>query len=432
MAIVESFLRWGTPIIGCLAVLLAGCSRKAMPTGRTITSFHMPGVYEEAARRLATEFEQQTGIHVRIVSANFFSLREKSLTDLLTGGGNYDVFQVAYQWEGEILPHLRPLDDVVAQIAPDFHDFIPTVRSNCGQWNGRIYGLPIACDVTTLLYRTDVFEARSAEFQQLTGRPLRPPQTWPEYVEIAKFLNSESLYGNILMGQEQTYTLWSGILHGLGGRLVDAHLRPVLNSDAGEESLTLFVEMYRYAPPRSEARGVREADGLFLQGRGAMYLAWPSLIWSQLTDTNRCKIAGRIGAAVIPGGQPQLSSWSLGVNPACRDLDAAYQWIKFFVNQTNTKRLLLDYGIGSPRLSTYSDPECQQKVFYLTPLREGFAGTQTRLRISPSQELSDYLDNELIKAIRGQSTPRAALDRTAARWREILTQSGYLREPAPL
>ena len=415
------------PVCG-LVVLLANCGPRPMTPVRTITSIHITGVYTEAARALAAEFEQQTGIHVEIVEAGLFSLREKELTDVLTRGGNYDVLQVAYQWEGEILPHLRPLDDVVGQIAPDLDDFIPTVRANCGQWEGRIYGLPVACDVITLLYRKDIFAARSAEFQQLTGRPLRPPKTGPEYLEIARFLNSESLYGNILMGKEQTYTIWSGILHGMGGRQVDEQWRPVLNSRAGVESLSLFAALYEYAPPRSEDRSITDADGLFLQGRGAMYMAWPSLIWSQLADTNRCKITGKIGAAVIPGGQPQLSAWSLGVNPACKDLDAAYLWIKFFVSQTNTKRLLLQYGKGSPRLSTYSDAQCQERVFFLAPLSEGLAGNQPRFRIPPSQELSDYLDNELLKAIRGQITPQAALDRTATRWREILIQSGYLRE----
>jgi hypothetical protein len=61
-------------------------------------------------------------------------------------------------------------------------------------------------------------------------------------------------------------------------------------------------------------------------------------------------------------------------------------------------------------------------------LLAGFAGTQPRFRIPPSQELTDYLDNQLTKAIKGQNTPRAAMDRTATRWREILTQTGYLRE----
>ena len=388
------------------------------------------GGYSEAAQELARDFERQTGIQVKVVEANFFSLREKELTDLLTRGGNYDVVQVAYQWEGEVLPHLRPLDDMVERIAPDLADFIPTVRTNCGQWNGHTYGLPMACDVITLLYRTDIFEARSAEFERLTGRPLKPPKTWPEYLEIARFLNSESLYGNILMGKEQTYTVWSGILHGMGGRQVDEHWRPVLNSEVGVQSLKLFAEMYQYAPPHSEDRFIRDAETFFLQGRGAMYLAWPSLIWAPLGDTNRCKITGKIGAAVIPGGQPQLSAWSLGVNPACKDPEAAYLWIKFFVNRSNSRRLLLRYGTGSPRVSTYSDPQCREKLFYLPSLLEGLAGNQPRFRIPSSQELSDYLDNELIKAIRGQVTPRAALDRTAARWREILIQGGHLREPA--
>ncbi len=415
-----------------LAIAAGGCNRQPAPPARQITSIHMPGFYSDAARRLAGEFERQTGIRVKVVTASLFSLREKELTDLLTRGGNYDVMQVAYQWEGEILPLLLPLDDVVNRIAADLEDFIPTVRTNCGQWKGRTYGLPVACDVITLLYRTDVFAGRSAEFEKLTGRPLRPPQTWEEYLEIAKFLNSDSLYGNILMGQEQAYTLWSGILYGMGGRLVDDRWQPALSSEPGLRSLSRFVQMYNYAPPNSEGRSVSENDSLFLQGRGAMYMAWPSLIWGQLSDTNRCKIAGKIGASVIPGGHPQLSSWSLGINPACKDLDAAYQWLQFFVSRANAKRLLLEYGVGSPRLSTYADPECRRRVFYLAPLLEGFAGSQARFRIPPSQELSDYLDNELLKAIRNQSTPQAALDRTAVRWREVLSQHGFLdRQAAP-
>jgi multiple sugar transport system substrate-binding protein len=424
------WIHWRSVLAFCgLAWLVAGCGPKSAGPARRITSLHMRGVYSEAARALAGEFEQQTGIQVNVVDASLFSLLEKELTDLLTRGGNYDVMQVAYQWEGELLPHLRPLDDVVPHIAPDLGDFIPTVRTNCGQWNGRTYGLPMACDVITLLYRTDIFEARSAEFERLTGHRLQPPTTWPEYLEVARFLNSESLYGNILMGKEQTYTVWSGVLHGMGGQQVDKHWRPVLNSDVGVRSLALFVEMYQYAPPHSEQRFIRDTDALFLQGRGAMYLAWPSLIWSQMADPSRCKIAGKVGAAVIPGGQPQLSAWSLGVNPACKDLEAAYRWISFFVNQSNSRRLLLLYGKGSPRISTYSDPQCLESIFYLKSLIRGLAGNQPRFRIPPSQELSDYLDNELIKAIGGQLTPRAALDRTAARWQEILIQSGHLREP---
>lgn len=414
-----------------LAVLcISGCRPQTPPPPpkRHIRSIHMAGVYSQAARVLAAEFEQQTGIAVEVVEATLLSLREKELTDVLTRAGNYDVMQVAYQWEGQILPHLRPLDEVIPGLQSQLEDFIPTVRSNCGQWGQRIYGLPIACDVITLLYRTDVFAARSAEYEALTGRPLEPPRTWQEYVNIARFLTSDTMYGNVVMGKEQSYTIWSGILCGLGGTPVDEQWRPTLNSDAGVESLSLLVQIYKYAPPHAEDRSVNEATASFLQGRGAMYLAWPSLLWSQLSDTNRSKISGKIGAAVIPGGKPQLSSWSLGIGPVCRDIDAATRWIQYFVNPANTKRLLLQYGKGSPRLSTYADPECNSRIFYHSQLLEGLAGNQARFRIPPSQELSDYLDNELLKAVRGQTTPRAALDRTAARWRQVLRQTGYLKE----
>lgn len=407
--------------------MAAGCDRKPAAPRRQICSIHGSGGYAHAARVLAAEFERQTGIHVAVVEASLLSLREKELTDLLTRAGNYDVMQIAYQWEGELFPHLRPLEEVAPNLTTNLADFIPTIRSNCGQWGGTIYGLPIACDAITLLYRTDVFAARTDEFQRRTGRPLQPPKTWQEYAEIARFLNSETLYGNLLMGREQCFTTWSGMLYGFGGRLVDERWRPVLNSEAGVQSLSLLVELYKYAPARSEDASV-DARTAFLQGRGAMLMTWPSLIWSQMADTNICKIAGKIGAAVIPGRRPQLSTWSLSINPACKDLDAASQWIGFQVKPGNIKRLLLEYGKGSPLLSTYADPECRQRIFYHAQLLEGLAGNQARFRIAPSQELSDFLDNEILKAIKGQTTPQAALDRTAARWREILTQTGYLRD----
>ena len=69
----------------------------------------------EAARVLAAEFERQTGIRVAVVEASLLSLREKELTDLLTRAGNYDVLQIAYQWEGELFPHLRPLDEIAPE-----------------------------------------------------------------------------------------------------------------------------------------------------------------------------------------------------------------------------------------------------------------------------------------------------------------------------
>ena len=422
------FFPWIVTVLALAVASGTGCHRHSTAPAPEIVSFHMAGIYADAARTLAAEFERQTGIRVKVVSAPYLTLREKELTDLLNGSRHYDVMQVAQQWDGEVLPHLRPLDDFVASQNVDLNDFIPRVRQNAGQWDGQTRALPLACDVITLLYRTDVFAARAKEFQRQTGRKLEPPKTWDEYLEIARFLNTESLHGNVIMGlKEQNFTVWSGILYGMGGSLLDERWRPTLNSDVGVRSLSLFVELFRYAPPGSQRLGIEEANAVFLQGKGAMYLTWPTLIWAQMQDTNLCKVSGHIAAAVIPGGRPQLSAWSLGVNQACPHPEAAFRWIRFLLSPTNTQRLFLEYGKGSPRLSTYQNPTCRRQVFFLPQMLQGLQHGEPRFRIPPSQELCDYLDTQISEAIAGHVSPRAALDRTAAKWRTILEQSGYLK-----
>jgi len=41
--------------------------------------------------------------------------------------------------------------------------------------------------------------------------------------------------------------------------------------------------------------------------------------------------------------------------------------------------------------------------------------------------MTDYLDSEIVRAVRGETDPQAALDRTAARWREILELSKQVK-----
>jgi ABC-type glycerol-3-phosphate transport system substrate-binding protein len=423
LSIWKSFLR--AALVFVLVISLAGCHARP----REITALYMTGVYADSARTLAAQFERETGIHVKIISAPYLTLHEKELTELLNGSRNYDVMQVAQQWDGEILPHLLPLDRLINTNSSYLEDFIPQIRESCGELDGRTYGLPMASDAITLLYRTDVFEARSAEFRRLTGRALEPPQTWEDYIQLARFFNSESLYGNIIMGlKEQNFTLWSGIFFGMGGQLVDDHWRPVLNSEVGVRSLNLFVQMFRSSPPNSQTLGIEKANALFLQGWGAMYLTWPSLIWEQMQDTNLCQISGRVAAAVIPGTRPQVSAWSLGINRNCQESDAAFKWVVFYLNNANTKRLLLDYGKGSPRISTYQDAECRKRMFYMPQVRAGLESGIPRFRIPPSQELCDYLDDQISQAVAGRITPKVALDRTAAYWRAVLKKTGYLRE----
>jgi ABC-type glycerol-3-phosphate transport system substrate-binding protein len=386
----------------------------------------MSGMYADAARAMAREFQRQTGIQVNIVDAPYLTLREKELTDLLNGTGQFDVVQVAQQWDGEILPLLDPIGRNRLAETGGLEELIPSVRANVGQWKGETRAVPISADVITLIYRKDILEAVSKDFERVKGRPLRIPETWPEYLELVRYLHSETLNGNIIMGlKEQNFGVWSGIFLGMGGALTTPDWEPAFDNETGVRSLEIFIEMFKYAPRESPRLGTEAANSLFLQGKGAFYLTWPTLLWAQMQDTNLCKVTGKLGAALIPGSKPQLSSWSLGVNHHSRQQEAALSWILFFSNSPNTKRMLLTYGKGSPRVSTNEDEECRRQVFFVPQVYEGLKVGVPRPGIPESQELCDYLELQISEAVAGRISAREALSQAATRWRSIMQNSGY-------
>ena len=98
--------------VAMLSTMLAGCggsggkSSKAdgdKPySGEKLTVLYMSGVYAEAAESMVDEFEEKTGATVEVVDFPYTTLHEKTLLDLTSGTGSYDVVDVCkVSWDGE-------------------------------------------------------------------------------------------------------------------------------------------------------------------------------------------------------------------------------------------------------------------------------------------------------------------------------------------
>ena len=112
--------------------------------GEKLTVLYMSGVYADAANSMVDEFEEKTGATVEVVDFPYTTLHEKSLLDLTSGTGSYDVIDVASQWDGEFAPYMTDLSEFMEKDGYSTDVFIENVLENSGVWQGVTTGIPNA------------------------------------------------------------------------------------------------------------------------------------------------------------------------------------------------------------------------------------------------------------------------------------------------
>jgi len=73
-------------LIAVIALAVSGCQRSGTPDTRTLTLAINSGVEGDALKQAAKDYEQQTGIHIKIAEFPYANLFEKELIDLRAHG----------------------------------------------------------------------------------------------------------------------------------------------------------------------------------------------------------------------------------------------------------------------------------------------------------------------------------------------------------
>lgn len=121
---------------------------------------------------------------------------------------------------------IRPLDDLWEKHKDEFQldDFTPTVRKE-RMWNGHQWTVPATSNVMLFFYRQDLFDK--------AGK--KPPQTFVEYRDLAKFFNSPMRAGTISCQRPVDAALNERLMvyQCPGRRLVRRHLAPEIQRRQG-------------------------------------------------------------------------------------------------------------------------------------------------------------------------------------------------------
>jgi len=381
--------------------------------GEELTVLYMEsGTYDEAARLIAPEFQEATGATVNVVAFPYQNLHDNAATDLVTQTGAYDVIDVAYQWDGEFSPFLSPLEDLIERDGYDMSAFIPNVAALSGFWDGQQNGIPNANDARGIVYRTDLFEEAGLE----------PPTTWQEYNDFAEILTQGDVFGASWVGLgEQLQGSWLSRYWEQDVPLCDVDWSPLFNSPEGVHAIELLRQALPFAPAGMPGWDIPTQKNALLTGQLAQAEVWPSFILADARDPEKSDIAGKWGLIPFPG-PGELSAWNLAIPGTSQKRDLAWEWIKMYTSPENAKRFALEFGVGSPQVATWEDPELVEQFPEYPTILEAIKASRPIWRIPQFPAAWDVLQKQLELTVYQDADAQETLDHIADEWNSLLEQ----------
>lgn len=296
-----------------------------------IVTFTGPQIAEPLQRH-GPEFEKLTGAKINVITVPFADLYQKILTDAATGTNSYDAYVFDPQWFGDFVPagFLEDLSDRVKNDkALQWDDVGPFFRDFSATYEGKTYAIPLDGDFHMLYYRTDLLEKDG----------LKPPETWDDYLAIAKKYNGQDLngdgkpdYGSCMFKKKAAQSYWTitdiaaSMIQSQGtgqGTFFDTKdMKPLINNDAFRKALEIYKATGEFGPPDELNLDVGNTRSLFVTGRCALAIDWGD-IGSLAIDPKTSTVQDKVGAVILPGSKEVLD-WTTGKLVPCDSKTCPY------------------------------------------------------------------------------------------------------------
>jgi multiple sugar transport system substrate-binding protein len=435
--------RWLAPlaVLSLLLIALFGATRRTQEQADTPASpiktwagktllFVTPSPHARSGEAAARWFEEETGAVVQIKVINYDEIAAVIEKDHASGAPRYDVFLVFYAdlvpliSQGIVLELTRYIEQHKDVIRPE--DFIPGFYDNYSLYQDKRWALPLDGDTHVLFYRKSL----------LAKYGLKPPETWDEYLHVARTLTEKErangIYGTAIMASPAPILIVSSYLNRLasfGGELLDSAGSPAVSSPEAVLALEAMIEHAKYALPTPLETDFDASRSAFLSGRAAMAEQWTD-IGIMAEDATQSSVQGDWGVVPMPRGSgPKARSASALNGGFCvaaarstREPELAKAFIQFITRPDIMLRLnLINGGMDPARLSTLHSPEFQRFTPEISRVKAlSLLQTVPWPRVPQTPRLMEVLSRNLVKALEGQLTAEEALKETDAQWRAIL------------
>lgn len=341
---------------------------------------------------VATDFEAEYGIPVRIQELPFGDIRDNLAIVAPTGEGP-DIIIGAHDWLGQLVA-----DGLIEPIEIEQPELFLQSGLDAFTWGGQYYGIPYAIESIGLFYNKDlVGEAGVASFEELQ--------------ELSKDLQAQGIYGLVLPQPDPYHTfpffsILGGYVFGMDDEGVLNPLDIGLANDGGVAGFELFAQLMDEGVI-ARATPYDTMMSLFQNGQAATMMTGP---WA-FGDVRSAGV--NYGFTQIPSYQGQFGKPFLGAQGFMVSSFSENKMLaNIFLNEfVATKETMLAIFEGDPRPTAFlpaadvinEDPD-------MKGVMEAAAEAVPMPAIPEMSAVWTAWSDALELVINGQSEPRPAIE----------------------
>jgi DNA-binding LacI/PurR family transcriptional regulator/ABC-type glycerol-3-phosphate transport system substrate-binding protein len=281
-------------------------------------------------KTLTEVYEKRAGININFYFFEYFDLWEliHNPTELLKM--DIDIVMFDILWKDNLVENglLKDITFLQKEDPEYFEDYIDNITDNICAFEDKLYGLPFMTGTQLLMYQKDLFEDNlfKIQFRRLNGYELEVPKTWDEFNLVAEFFTksyhekSPVSYGSVLINEGNLYNSIDFL-----NRLWTYEGSNILNKDDSLKNtrrlaLENYKKTFRYSNQGDNFSDLEDVANAFKKGDVAMVILYDSFAFG-INDAMVSKVAGNVGSAMIPGGNPVLGGWGLGLMNPGKSID---------------------------------------------------------------------------------------------------------------
>ena len=289
------------------------------------------------------------------------TLRQRLLTDLAIGDGQYDVMTIgAYEtpiWAKN--QWLVPLDHISAHY--DLDDVIKPVRRMLS-YRDRLAALPFYAESSMTFYRKDLL--------QQAGLVMPATPSYDDIRRIAAAIHApdKGIYGVCLRGDPgwgANIALFGTMVNSAGGRWFDEKWNPTIDTPEWRLALATYKDLLmHYGPPQPQEQDYVKNLQLFEGGHCGIWID-ATVFAGTLLDPHQSTVSDKVGFAHAPvlryeKGSQWLWCWALAIPASSRVQGEALKFIEWATSREYSELVGKREGwVNLPpgtRKSTYQDP----------------------------------------------------------------------------